>query len=138
VEVKKQVVIGDDTYGIRKLSWKSLEKAAAAKDTAQVNSLKAYGPELLKALRSPEVVDEAVKAHAAKKEDQKAKAQERYDMYDREAILTAGLETRNEEKLTPDQILNDLDKPTAETLHHAIVDLSDPLPEAAEAVQGKS
>lgn len=137
MEVKKTVVIGEDSYGIRKLSWKSLEKASDARTSAQTSQVRELGGDILKALRS-DAMDEAAKKVEDAKNTPEGRAKARYDAYDREQILVAGVETRNGEKLSRQQILDDLDKPTAETLHREIVDLSDQPGEETEAAQGKS
>lgn len=135
MEVRKEVVVGEDTFRVRKLSWKSLEKAQQARATSQAGHLRALGGDILKALRSDEL-EEVAKSLAAKKTPEEL-AKARYDSYDREEILVAGIETRNGEAMSRESIIAELDKPTAEALHREIVDLSDPAPEAVEAAQGK-
>ena len=140
MESKKTVTVGEDSYGIRKLSWKSLSKAEEARTIAQIGNMRALGGELLKALRSEEVQAAAKLAASEAVAEEKAAAnatKARYDAYDQERILSLGVESKNGVPFKPEEV-DELDKVTAEILHRAIVDLSDPLPEVVEAEQGKS
>jgi hypothetical protein len=115
---------------IRKLSGRSLSKAAEARQLAVGPTLKSFGPELLQAARERE------------KPPSEANPDERYGGYDRDSVLTAGIESWDamdgDGRAVPliDGIA-DLDEGSAEIIFHAIVDLSVPTAEEAEEAQGK-
>jgi hypothetical protein len=133
---------------VQKLSARSLEKAREAKSAAQLASLRAASKDMLQVWRSAEV-EEAAKRLAEKRAqevaDPKARAKARYDAHDREHVLLAGVvrwtaKAPNGEPIpvAPEHLL-DLDEATAQTLHEAILDLSLPPldPADAEAVLAK-
>jgi hypothetical protein len=120
------VVINDDELGevrvsIRKLSDKSLRKAAEARSIEQAVALKTMGGEIFRVLQSKEL--DAVAEKVSKPDAEKLR-QERYSRYDRDYILQAGVESWSCQAtypLTP-ETLQKLDPPTATKLHEAIVD----------------
>ena len=125
---KKTLTIGDVEFGIRKLSWKSLDKARMNKTLDQAQAIRAYGGDVVKGLRS-EAMDEAAKAYAEKKGQQTEaeKKEEHYNSFDRGSILIAGVErcsevTGGDKELR--EYIDELDDETAEVLHREIVDLS--------------
>jgi len=134
---KDTVEFPDGSVTIRKLSWKSLEKAKEAQSITAATSLRAYGGDLMKALRS-DTVNEAAKLHAEKKASQSEQVKARYAEYDREAVLSKGIDSWSYGELNPERIL-ELEEETADKLHRAILDLSLPPidKEAAEVIQGK-
>jgi hypothetical protein len=129
---------------IQKLSGRSLEKARDARSAAQIASLRTASKDLLQVMRSDqlEVAAEQLAARRAKEmTDAKAKAKARYDSFDREHVLNAGVvrwSCESIKKLSPESI-GDLDEESAQKLHEAILDLSLPPldPVLAEAEEGK-
>lgn len=137
-QVKKTVEIGERSYQIRMLSWKSLDKAKDARQMSGAAHLRALGGEIMKALRSDNV-DEMAKAVAEKDATPEGRAKLRYDAYDRELVLNAGV-TQIEGELATPATVADIDPTTADRLYREILDLSlGPIdPAEAEAAQGKS
>lgn len=129
---------------IQKLSGRSLEKARDARSAAQIASLRTASKDLLQVMRSDqlEVAAEQLAARRAKEAaDPKAKAKARYEAYDREHVLNAGIvrwSCELRKKLSPEAI-GDLDEESAQKLHEAILDLSLPPldPVVAEVEEGK-
>jgi len=120
-QVTKEIQIDNGTVRIRKLSARSLEKASEARQTSAALLTRSFGGEVLKALRDDSAVAEA----------QKAKVANRYGSYDRHTVLTQGIMSWSfAEKLEAG--IEDLDEEAAETLSHAILDLSLPTPAAVE------
>jgi hypothetical protein len=138
--VKKQVILGDETFNIRMLSWHSLEKASQARQLAQIADLRALGGDLMKALRSDGIADaaaEAAKSLAAKRATPEGRKKERYEKYDREEVLVASVETWTLPKPVSRESIKDLDPETAAALHREILDLSLP-PMDADDAEGKA
>lgn len=135
--VKDQVTIGEVTYDIRKLSWRSLQRAAEAKQIAQAKHMKSLGGEIFREIGAATAASEA---RAEKLKTIEGRAEERYASYDMEEILTAGIERVNGQPSSRQYVTDELDEPTAKALHRRIVDLScGPLdPELNEEVEGKS
>jgi hypothetical protein len=135
MEVTKEVETGGETFTIRKLSWKSLARAKQASQVEAASNMKQLGAELLKAMQSS-AADQARASIEAKKADPEERRKAHYGQYDMGAILTAGVVRRGDTSIKLGET-DDLDKPTADALFGAIVDLSDPLPEVEAEVQGK-
>jgi len=140
--VKDRVEIAGDTYDIRKLSWRSLKKAADAMQVAQAAHMRSIGGEIFKVIgdASTAAAQEASQKRAEKLKTREGRAEERYAPYDVEEILVAGLERVNGQPASRPFINDELDKATAEALHRRIIDLSlGPLDKAEEEeVAGKS
>lgn len=132
-QVTKDIVRGEDTITIRKLSGKSLQKAREGRSMDQTSYLRHLGAELFRVLRS-EALDEAAKKLEAMKEaktpEERRKA--RYGEYDRDLVLNAGILRWSCGDLTPDRVA-DLPEEDAQALHEAILDLSLPPLDASEA-----
>lgn len=112
---------------IRKLSARSLEKAKEARQISVVQLSTKLGPDVMKLYRDTReerpleaVVDPAV---------------QRYGQYDRDTVLTQGVESWTFD-IPKEEGLIDLDEPAAELLFHEIIDLSDP-PKAVVETEGK-
>lgn len=124
---------------IRKLSGASLDKARIQAAITQAAPLRALGADLLKGIQSS-AVDEAAKALAAKKSTLEGRKTARYAAYDRETVLVQGVvrwSCEDKAKLNP-QNLADLDEDAAQKIHEAVLDLSLPPLDPAEAeAEGK-
>jgi hypothetical protein len=126
----KVVEIGDVQVTVRKLSWKSLEKAKVAKSAEQAASLRPYGGEVVKALHSPELTEAAANLKK-KKNDPGERLKAHYERFDRSSVLYAGIVSWSiEDKVNPEAI-DDLEEAVAEELHRQIVDLSAPFKDEA-------
>jgi hypothetical protein len=137
--VKDQLVLEGNVYDLRKLSWRSLQKAAEAKQIAQAVHMRSLGGEIFREIAGDRG-KEATQNLAEKQKTPEGRAQERYATYDQEEILVAGLERVNGTLASRAFVNEELDSKTAEALHRRIIDLSlGPLDTAgAEEVQGKS
>lgn len=122
-KVTKQVVFEDGgSVVIRKLNHSALDRAREAKSSKGARSLRDFGGEVLKVLRS----DEYTALQEKKAEDPNAVREARYASFDRGVVLVAGIVSWNADvKLTPEAI-EDLDEGTADTIFKEIVDLSLP------------
>ena len=129
---------------IQKLSGRSLQKAREARSAAQLSALRGASKDMLQVFRSSEL-DQAAEQLAAKRareaNDPEVRRLARYNDFDRECILNAGLvrwSCQDKVALSSESIA-DLDEDTAQRLHTAILDLSLlPLdPAMAEAELGK-
>lgn len=130
-ECRKDVEVGDERVAIRKLSARTLEKARQNRAAVQVKALRDMGGDVVKAMKSDSVEAIAQQLDALKK-DPDAVRRQRYDAYDQETVLTAGVVSWTHSKaLSPDS-LADLDEETAALLHEAILDLSLPPLDPAE------
>lgn len=137
---------GDDVVivTVQKLSGRSLQKAKEAKSAAQLSALRGASKEMLAMFRSPELEAAAAQIAAkrgAEASDSKAREQARYDQFDRECVLNAGIvrwSCEDKIKLSPEAI-GDLDEDAAQRLHAEILTLSLPPldPSAIEAELGK-
>jgi len=138
-QIQKEVVLeGDERVTIRKLSALTLDKARAAKQADQAKVLRNYGGDLLKAIRSDSLEDVAA-AVAAKRADPVVQRAAHYDEFDREVVLNAGIVSWTSDRKVNPESVGDLDEPSAQKLHEAIVDLSVPFdPEMAADLEGKS
>lgn len=158
-DVKVEVAPGEfETVVIRKLSGTSLEKAAEAHRISVIQTVKVYGAELLglaqdrsAALRArkdaegvapaaeakPVAVPEPVELTPEQKEAQlKARREARYDGFDRQLTLQAGIVSWTApEKVNPESIA-DLDDKIATILFREILDISLPALEEDENVKG--
>jgi hypothetical protein len=124
--VKSTVEIGEVSVIIRKLSARSLEKAADARQGAAVASAKQFGAEMLKALQDVKTPDAGAIVPAAQSLEAQRKG--RYNLYDRASVLTAGVVSWTGPDTLPELAagIQDLDEGTAQQLHEAILDLSLP------------
>jgi hypothetical protein len=133
-QVKDSVQVDGNNYEIRKLSWRSLEKAAIARTIALNAQMRAMGGEVFREIadRKPADVD-APKTIEVRKE-------ERYAIYDVEEVLVAGIERVNGKPQSRQWILDEIDEAAAKAVHRRILDLSLPPlePGAGEAIEGKS
>ncbi len=135
-KITKDVVViaeqgAEERVTIRKLSAIILGRARDARQASQAKTLRNYGGELLLAIRQG-TLDEVAKKQAEAQAIE-AKRTSRYDDYDPETTLNAGIVSWTVGKVTPEAIA-DLDEPTAKILHEAIIDLSVPFdPEAEQA-----
>lgn len=135
-QTRKTITINEESYGIRALSWKSLEKAREARNITNAQSMRAYGGDVLKGLRS-DTVSEVEKLLQAEKESVEAKRKARYDAHDRGQVLTAGVSSLPMPgKL--EELIPELDERTAVELHEAILDLSLPPIDAAGAAAAEA
>ena len=123
---------------IRKLSHKSLEKAAEARQIDVGKFARQSGPELAEAFRRAAEVA-AEKAEKDKKEPTERERREaRYQGFDRDSVLVAGVESWTVRDVKLPEGLADLDEPTAKLLFHEILDLSlGPLDPAESEAVGK-
>lgn len=103
---------------IRKLSARSLEKAADQKSIDAGKTMRAWGADLLDSIEQRRKEQER-----EKKSDPK---QARYNNYDRESVLIAGIQSWTCEGITIPDGVKELDEETAELLFHEIIDLSLP------------
>lgn len=126
--ITKNVSVGDVTITIRKLSWKKLKEAAQANSDSALATASKLSPEMLKAFRE---MDERQIASA------QSSAQDRYKGYDREKVLNSGIVSWTATtKLSADAIA-DLEEDVAEQVYRAVIDLSIPPKEVAEAHRGE-
>jgi len=139
---KKTVEVDGVNVVIRKLSARSLEKAVEARQIASAQLAQTFGPDLMRVFREGEAPQKLV----ADDEDvsPEMREQARLAMYDRAAVLVAGVESwdaRDEggKPITVSAGLDDLDESAATTLHKAILDLSlgPSDPKLAEEERGK-
>ena len=125
---KAEVEVEGGVIYIRKLSGRSLEKAAEQRTMDQIRFQRAMGVELLKGMRNfdnvAEKVEEALKAKAEEKK--KPTAEQRYAAYDRHTVLTMGIDGWSFPVPKDDEHVSDLDEASANKTHKAILDLSLP------------
>jgi hypothetical protein len=133
-KIKKIVTVkdGDEEVAvtIRKLSARSLDKAQLAKQAQVAGTARNLGPDMVDAFQKAAARDEAVKVVDP--------AEARFNSYDREATLIAGIDSWDVPGISVADGVPELDEETAEFLFRAIIELSVPTPEEAEAAQGKS
>ena len=123
----KVTISGDDTVDIRQLSGKSLRRAAQARAAEAAQNATGYGADLVK------LFSEDTPEKKAERERKAALPEARYERYDRGLVLTQGVTgwSRDEKLGTdPEDQLTDED---AEKVFRAIVDLSVPTKDEAEA-----
>jgi hypothetical protein len=136
--VTKDVQVESVVVTIQKLSGRSLDKAKDARSAAQLGSLRAASKDLLQVMKSDQVEAAAEKLAAQRAKevtDLKAKARARFDAYDREHVLVAGIvrwSCEAETRLSPEAV-GDLDEETAQLLHEEILTLSLPPVDPVEA-----
>lgn len=131
-QCKKPVVIDDDTYTIRKLSHRSLDKARDAFMAGSAVAAKRLGGEMVRAYQ------EAAQSGAQQKlrEKDKADPKARYSTYDKPYVLQAGIDSWTcERPLSPDAV-DDLDEATAQKLFEDILEYSLP-PATKEEIEVK-
>ncbi len=147
--VKKQVEIQDGdslvSVTIRKLSARILTKAAETRQRQSMAASKELGGELIKVFREDAQQKAGVASDEKKPEElsseEKAKAAEdkreaQYALYDRDEILTKGIDSWTAPVKVKDGV-EDLDEETAEKLHREILDMSlPPLDVEGELVKG--
>lgn len=107
---------------VRKLNYTVLDRAREVKSSQGAKSLRDFGGEIVKVLRSEEFTE----IKAKKAEDPDAPRKARYNSFDRGTVLLAGITSWTyPEKVTPENI-QDLDDESAQAIHEAIVDHSLP------------
>ncbi len=126
-EVKKDVLVEGVTVTVRKLSGRSLEKAAEARQIALGATVRSFGSDLIKTFRETK-----------REETPEAQKAARYAGYDRSAVLVAGVASWDfERKLNPEAI-DDLEESAAEFLFREILELSLPPAEVAAEAEKKA
>jgi len=124
-------ISGGVTVSIRALSWKSLKKAADAQQAEAIATAKGAGADVLQAFSAmkadPDRVD-AMRTKIAK--------DARYTSHDLETVLRSGIEAFSDHT-DKEKGLTELTEADATKTFRAIIDLSLPTPEEAEAEQGK-
>jgi hypothetical protein len=115
---------------IRKLSGRSLQNASEARQITVARMARTMGAEMLQAVRDRE---------AAKEKAQKIldPAEARFQLYDRETVLVAGIASWDAKEDVVEGVA-DLDEDTADAIFRAIVTLSVPTEEERKAVRGKA
>ena len=129
---------------VQKLSARSLQKAREARSAAQLYSLRGASKDMLQMFRSPELdaaAEKIASRRAAEANDPEARARARYEQFDREAVLNAGIvrwSCEDRIRLSPEAV-SDLDEDSSEKLCREILDLSLPPldPAVTEAELGK-
>ena len=116
--VKKLVTVTDDdgsevSVTIRKLGWRALGEAIEAQSNTAMAKATGQNLEAMKVLAEINKSD--------KKQEETPEM--RYRKYDRETVLRKGVE-RWTAAVPIAEGIEDLDEPTAELLHRAILDLS--------------
>lgn len=126
-KITGKVDLGWTVVNIRALSGKSLRKAGEARQITAAQNAKSWGGELVQIFSKADTPE-----GKAEREKKAADPEARYNHYDRESVLIAGVTGwDSEEKLTNlDEQLTDED---AEKVHRAIIDLSLPTKAEAEA-----
>lgn len=153
--VTDDVKVGTSTVKIRKLSWRSLEKAQEDRILQQARKAQAIGAEVVRLWRenpAPAEVPAKVDTPATESPEQRQERldrqiartrEERYASYDQGHVLSAGIVAIIDENHTVtdlEKAIGDLDKFAAEQLYRAILDLSLPpiTEEEAEAASKNS
>ena len=127
---------------VQKLSGRSLQAARDARSQAQLGSLRGASREMLEMIRSPQLDAAAEKLAAQRKSeatDPDAQRKARYNDYDREHVLLAGIVRWSAKPDKSPEAIADLDEDVSQKLHEAILDLSLPSldPAKVEAEVGK-
>jgi hypothetical protein len=137
---KKTVEVQGHHFQIRMLSGSSLRKCSDAIESDRRRGLGEMGADIFRAIKAEREaqagatpVGAAPVPKAAKTLDERRK--DRYDEYDRDAVLVAGVVDCDGVNLRPDQVL-DIVAAIQDTLHEAIIDFSLPPldPDEAAAV----
>src|SRR3990172_13353140 len=128
--VRETVAVGDVSVIIRKLSARSLEKASENRAIAAAKLSKLLGTEMMQTFKT---MGDAPKVKPTPEEEDEA----RYAQYDRETVLTQGVESWNAldgggRPISVEDGLKDIDEETATLLHRAVIDLSVPKKSAAK------
>ena len=120
---------------IQKLNWQSMRRAQEEQSTRAMAMAAKAGPELLQMWNKENTNKPPVASTAT---DQETREQQ-YRAYDRETVLLKGVRSWTA-SIDLAQGLGDLDEPTADRLHRAILDLSLPpmTKEAAAEKRGES
>lgn len=124
----KAVLVEDDELGpgqvsIRKLSRRTLRRAATNKSIDQAGNLKALGGDVVKALNSKELEEIQKRLKAAKKTAEELR-KERYASFDEDVILDAGIESWTYPVKVDAASIEKLDDESAKKLFEEIVDFS--------------
>lgn len=128
--VKLDVEVGDGiTVVIRKLSAAKLQNARDAKQVVAAQTLRSFGGDVLKAIRSDKSEPVALTPEAA--------AAAKYTPYDHQSVLRSGIESWSHERALTQEAIEDLDEARAELLVRAIIDLSVPDAVVAAAATSK-
>lgn len=129
-KITSTVTVGANVVTIAKLSWKKLREASEANTENSIGTARMVGPELMQAFNA--MGDKAERNVAEQPAD-------RYKAYDREKVLFAGIRswTDTAVKVSPESIC-DLESDAADAIFRAIIDLSIPEKEVAEAQRGES
>ena len=136
-DIRSTIQVGNVEVVVKKLSKRSLDKAREAKSIATALQLKAFGGDLLKALRE-DTVAEAVESLRAKQNGPEARKAAFLATFDFEHVLNAGIVSWNAARKLDPAAIADLDEDSASTIFHAILDLSIPPSEAVEADEGNA
>jgi hypothetical protein len=124
------VKVGEFTVTIAKLSWSKLREASDKNTEHAMAVASRVGSDLIKTFREMD-----------KDRDDKPRAEspdDRYKGYDKTKVLNCGVKAWTApEKVTPEAI-DDLEPDAAEKIFRAIIDLSIPPKEVAEAQRGES
>lgn len=128
--ITSTVTVGETQIIIQKLSWKKLRDAQQANTDAALATAGRISPEMMKTFRE-------LNADADK--DKPELPGDRYKGYDREKVLLAGIKSWSDatRKVDPDSV-GDLEDEAADAIFKAIIDLSVPPKEVAEARRGES
>lgn len=122
-KVTKEVVLdGGERVVIRKLNHAALDRAREVRSSAGAKSLRDFGGEILKVMRS----EEFSQLKQARDESPEAAKAGRYAAFDRNVVLQAGIVSWTAEVKLSAEAIDDLDEPSAQKLHEEIVDLSLP------------
>jgi hypothetical protein len=137
--VTKVVKFGDADVVIRKISAKSLSKAARAHQTESLNAAREAGSDIIRMIRSESLSDDVRAQIEARKRDPELQRQARYESFDRDLVLLAGVQSITGIDTVNLAVLEDLDLETSQKLHEEILDLSLPplTLEEAQAEEGK-
>jgi hypothetical protein len=131
-KVTREVIIKDGdsevSVTIRKLSRRALDAASMKKQSEVARVAREMGAEMVEAYRSRNAEEKA--------EAVVDPAEARFTAYDVETVLVNGIASWSADVPVAEGIA-DLDEPTSKELFRAIITLSVPTPEEAEAEQGK-
>lgn len=109
---------------IVKLNWKKLREAADKQSSAAM-ALAARAPaEMMKTWGDAAAAKEAAAEKSGVAVERDDDPESRYRQYDREIVLLRGIREWTAELKLTQEALDDLDEPSADKLHRAILDLS--------------
>ena len=122
-KVTQEVVLSDnERVVIRKLNHTTLDRAREVQSSKGARSLRDFGGDIVKVLRSEEFSD----LKAKKAEDPDAPRKARYNAFARGVTLPAGIVSWTYQDAPTAELIEDLDDESAQKLHEAIVDLALP------------